>query len=239
MIGVAAFMEFGTALMEIQSRKLWKASGHPTWRSYLREVAGMSPPHAHRIVEGSQIALELVGSLPNGNDPPPMPPVSESQVRPLAKIKDPEARKSIWIHSVKDAGGQPTAKTVAAKVAEYMAENDEPPAAPEGSNTADDGEANEETPVIEVEVELVAPKDNEAPKDDEAAKDDEAPKDATLPPQGGEKVDEEQGPVPSKAFIDKWCFMIALIRREARTGCRKDEIIRLANELDEDMKSAR
>jgi hypothetical protein len=66
--GVAAFMEFGTALMEIQSRKLWKASGHPTWRSYLREVAGMSPPHAHRIVEGSQIALELVESLPNGND---------------------------------------------------------------------------------------------------------------------------------------------------------------------------
>ena len=225
--GAAAFMEIGKALQEIHKRTLWKASDHDTWESYCREVLGMSPPQAHRIVKGSQIALELAESLPIGNDSPPMHPVSESQVRPLAKIEDPEARKSIWMHSVEEAGGQPTAKTVAARVAEHMDKNQKPPPAPGESNTADDGEVDEKSIEVEVEAELITASPD--------AKD--ANEDTTLSAQDEEKVDEEQAPAPNNYSIKKWCIMISQIRGEARGECDADKIISLANELEADMKS--
>lgn len=115
--GVAAFLETGKALAEIHDRDLWKAGGHGTWEGYCREVAGMSKPHAHRLVEASRIAGELAESLPIGND---SIPVSESQVRPLQRLDDPELRKQAWQAAVVKAGGQPTAREVVDAVLEIL-----------------------------------------------------------------------------------------------------------------------
>ncbi|MEO5715971.1 MAG: DUF5131 family protein [Luteolibacter sp.] len=115
--GVAAFMETGKALAEIHDRKLWKASTHGTWEGYCRKVAGISKPHAHRLVEASRIAGELAESLPIGND---SIPVSESQVRPLQRLDDPEMRKQAWHAAVRKAAGQPTAREVVDAVFEIL-----------------------------------------------------------------------------------------------------------------------
>lgn len=124
--GVAAFMEAGKALAEIHERKLWKAGGHLTWETYCREVAGMSKPHAHRLVEASRIAMELAESLPIGNDLPQTIPVSESQVRPLQRLEDATTRRKVWESAVEKAGGQPTAREVIEAVVEFL-EPEKPP----------------------------------------------------------------------------------------------------------------
>jgi hypothetical protein len=122
--GVAAFMECGLALAEIHDRKLWHAGGHATWESYVRSVLGMSKPHAHRLVQAAKIATEISAALPNGNaDVPAVRPASESQVRPLCRLKDAEKRTTAWSLAVQRADGQPTAKMISDVVAELMAED--------------------------------------------------------------------------------------------------------------------
>ncbi len=117
--GVRAFIECGKALAEIHDRELWRLVPGATWEGYCRDVVGMSKPHAHRLVEASRIAIELTASLPIGNDA--TFPVSESQVRPLGKLKTPEARMKAWERSVEIAGGQPTALEVVEAVFEVLA----------------------------------------------------------------------------------------------------------------------
>lgn len=113
--GVRAFIECGKALAEIHDRQLWKLIPDATWESYCRGVIGMSKPHAHRLVEASQFAREIVKSLPNGND---LLPVAESQMRPLKKLETPEERLKAWKLAVFKAGGQPTGREVLAAVAD-------------------------------------------------------------------------------------------------------------------------
>jgi len=113
--GMAAFIEVGTALAEIHRRKLWKAGNYGTWEDYCKSVAGMSKSYAHRLMKGSEVALELSESLPIGNDSPP--PVSESQVRPLLRLKDPEQRRQAWNDAASKSNGNPTARTVKEAVA--------------------------------------------------------------------------------------------------------------------------
>jgi hypothetical protein len=242
----AAFMECGKALLEIRSRKLWKAGGHDTWQSYCREVAGMSPPHAHRIIEGSQIALELAESLPVGNDSPPMHPVSESQVRPLAKIKDLETRKTIWQHSVEDAGGQPTAKTVAAKVAEYMAENAERPVRPADSGTKNE---TDQVEAIEVETEVIETQDETLEEQAEAIEVHAEPIEVQIdnsvsPPRDGGDANENPHLNKNGIPFGKWTIDIGNIIQEAlkmeKTTDEKasvEKILVLAREMRDDFLS--
>jgi hypothetical protein len=118
--GVAAFMESGKALAEIHERKLWRAGGHGTWEAYCREVVGMSKPHAHRLMAASRIALDLVESLPTGNDFPAIIPVSKSQVRPLQRLENPQMRRRAWEKAAGKADGQPTAQDVIEAVVEIL-----------------------------------------------------------------------------------------------------------------------
>jgi len=118
--GMAAFIEVGTALAEIHERKLWKAGGHDTWEGYCREKLGMSKPYVHRLVTASGIALELAESLPIGNDSPQILPATESQVRPLQRLGDPQQRLHAWEMAVGKAGGQPTAKAVSNAVSAML-----------------------------------------------------------------------------------------------------------------------
>ena len=127
--GAAAFLECGLALAEIHDRKLWKAGTHTTWESYVREVLGMSKPYAHRLVKAARIATHLAESLPIGNDLPRVLPLSESQIRPLGRLKNPELWTPAWDLATERADGQPTPELLRDVVAEMMAE-DPAPAAP-------------------------------------------------------------------------------------------------------------
>lgn len=114
--GLRAFIECGKALSEIHDRQLWKAVPGATWESYCKNVAGMSKPHAHRLVGAARIAMELE-SLPIGND---LCPVSESQVRPLQRLDTIEKQAKAWGAAVAKAGGQPTARDVVEAVFEIL-----------------------------------------------------------------------------------------------------------------------
>lgn len=124
--GAAAFMKCGMALQEIHDRKLFCLGGYPTWESYLRTALGMSKPHAHRLVQASRIAFELSETLPIGNDLPRVDPASESQIRPLCRLKDHEQRASAWSLAVQRAQGQPTAKQISKVVDELLEKDVEP-----------------------------------------------------------------------------------------------------------------
>jgi hypothetical protein len=125
--GIAAFKECGRALGEIQERGLWREGGHSGWEAYLRDVAGMSKPHAHRLVSASRIAEELE-ALPTGNAQ--VRPAAESQVRPLSRLQEPTKRAEAWSIASERSKGQPTAKVVAEVVAELMTEGPTPAARP-------------------------------------------------------------------------------------------------------------
>lgn len=115
--GVEAFMECGKALIEIQEKKLWRAGGWATWEAYCRQVAGLSKSYAHRIINATRVAGEL-GKLPIGNS---VYPVSESQVRPLLRLPDPDQQARAWAAAVEKAKGeQPTAADVQEVVFEIL-----------------------------------------------------------------------------------------------------------------------
>ena len=116
--GVEAFMECGKALIEIQEKKLWRAGGWPTWEAYCHQVAGLSKSYASRIINATRVALELGKELPIGNS---VAPVSESQVRPLLKLAEPDQQALAWTTAVEKAeGSQPTAADVQEVVFEIL-----------------------------------------------------------------------------------------------------------------------
>lgn len=112
--GVEAFMECGKALIEIQKQKLWRAGGWATWEDYCRQVVGLSKSYASRLINATRVALALDETLPIGNF---AKPVSESQVRPLLKLEDPEQQAQAWAAAIeKTEGRQPTAADVEEEV---------------------------------------------------------------------------------------------------------------------------
>ena len=119
--GVTAFIDAGEALRKIHDGRLWRAGEYATWDAYCREVAGMSKSYVHRLIQASEIAQELSESLPIGNDLISWKPVSEAQVRPLARLPDAGQRAKAWSVSVEKAkGGNPTAVEVTEAVFEIL-----------------------------------------------------------------------------------------------------------------------
>ena len=114
--GVAAFEVAGEALLQIHDGKLWRAGGLKSWEEYCRQVAGMSRVHANRIVQASecwrQLKTEPIGTVP---------PVAESQIRPLLRLADTPLRVEAWKSAVEKAkGGSPTAIEVTEAVFEIL-----------------------------------------------------------------------------------------------------------------------
>lgn len=119
----AMFVECGLALAEIHDRKLWRAGGHSSWQIYVQKVLGMSKPHAHRLAQAARFATEISESLPIGNGrAATVIPVSESQMRPLYRLKEPGQRLAAWALATDRSDGQPSAKIITEVVAELMAE---------------------------------------------------------------------------------------------------------------------
>jgi len=81
----------------------------------------MSKSYVHRLIQASEIAIELSESLPIGNDLPPWKPVSEAQIRPLARLPEAAQRAKAWSVSVEKAhGGNPTSVEVTEAVFEIL-----------------------------------------------------------------------------------------------------------------------
>lgn len=121
--GLGTFKEVGLALAEIRDRELWLAGGHTSWAAYCHAVGGLTKTHANRLINSSEIANHLTQVTPIG-----VTPSSESQVRPLCRLKTQETQAAAWSRAVELANGQPTAKLISDVVAELMAD-DSPPVA--------------------------------------------------------------------------------------------------------------
>jgi hypothetical protein len=118
--GLRSFVEVGNALAAIRDGKKYKVAGYTTFDDYCRQRWGISRQHAHRSIQAATVIAEM---SPIGD----ILPTTESQVRPLAAVPDPEERAAVWEQAVENSGGdQPTAAEVAAVVAERNAR----PAAP-------------------------------------------------------------------------------------------------------------
>jgi DNA modification methylase len=109
--GLITFIEVGSALQEIKERRLYRAE-FGTFDEYCRDRWGISRIHAHRLIEASSVAENL---LPVGNIP-----TSERQARPLASL-DPDEQREAWTRAVETApNGKPTGEHVQTVVAELF-----------------------------------------------------------------------------------------------------------------------
>lgn len=124
--GLKAFVEAGLALREIRDDGLWREAGHSSFDAYCFTEFGFHENYANRISAHSGIALELSkgkSKFPTGQDGKPILPLNESQVRPLAKLKDQRQWLKAWKLSVKRASGMPTGAIVAQVVLELIAKD--------------------------------------------------------------------------------------------------------------------
>jgi hypothetical protein len=120
--GLQTFWEVGQALMVIRDRRLYRQQ-HPSFEAYLQQQWQLSRFYAHRLIESAAVREQL---LPIGNNLPE----NEAQVRPLARLKDPEARRQAWQAAIDQAAaeGKPvTAALVRAVVAQHAPAAPTPP----------------------------------------------------------------------------------------------------------------
>ena len=115
-LGLEAFIEVGSALMEIRDRELWRAGGCESWAAYCQGIGGLTKTHANRLIKSAAVADHLAKVTPIG-----VTPRSESQVRPLTKLKLPDQQVLAWTRATGKALGQPTATLVSQCVADILA----------------------------------------------------------------------------------------------------------------------
>jgi hypothetical protein len=83
--GMQAFMEVGTALLEIRGKRLYRAQGFKTFEDYCRARWKMSQPHAQRMIDASEVAQNLI--------PIGITPKNEAQARELAHLPPEQQRE--------------------------------------------------------------------------------------------------------------------------------------------------
>jgi hypothetical protein len=104
---IEAFWEVGNALMAIRDGKLYRED-YRTFDEYCRERWGMERTYAHRMIEASKVATNL---LPMDNTPK-----TERVVRPLTSLP-PDKQREAYQKAVDTApNGKVTAKHVQATV---------------------------------------------------------------------------------------------------------------------------
>lgn len=126
--GIKGFYEAGKALLEIKDGQLYKEVGYESFEDYHLKKWKFAKSQVYRLIDAYSVVKELEESFsPNGgNDigenvkPIELPhmPLSERQVRPLTKIKDPELRAKVW-KEVAEENEEITAKAVEMKVKQY------------------------------------------------------------------------------------------------------------------------
>jgi len=86
--GRRAFVEVGSALLEIRERKLYRQT-HDTFEKYVKDRFDIGRAHAYRLLDAkvTMEALSPIGDIPL--------PATESQCRPLLRF-EPEHRAEVW-----------------------------------------------------------------------------------------------------------------------------------------------
>ncbi len=88
--GQQTFVEVGRALAEIRDSRLYRQE-HGTFEDYCRSRWGFTRRRADLLIEGAETALRLQ----NENNCS-QTPKTESQARPLTKLKEPEQQREAW-----------------------------------------------------------------------------------------------------------------------------------------------
>ena len=105
---IGTFYEVGRALTEIREKKYYReVLGFETFEEYCKKRWDFASNYARRLI-ASAATVENIKSVPIGTFP-----ATESQVRSLAKIKDPGAQREVWQKAVDTA---PEGKVTAAHV---------------------------------------------------------------------------------------------------------------------------
>ncbi len=118
--GELVFVQMGLALEEINRHELWKEANHKNWDAYCTGLCGISKSHANRLIVSARIAVFLSKQTPAGFERKNMEPRSESQVRPLSRLKKRGQWLDAWCQAVDIASGQPTQEDVASVVREML-----------------------------------------------------------------------------------------------------------------------
>lgn len=124
--GRKTFVEVGNALADIRDRQLYLGS-HTSFEAYCVERWDMKRAHAYRLIESAAVTEQV---SPIGDTPP----ATESQARPLTKLKtededgnqvvDSEEVQHVWTKVVKDAPKDENGKPrVTAKLVEDTVRN--------------------------------------------------------------------------------------------------------------------
>lgn len=101
---LATFCEVGFALMQIKENKLYREN-FATFEEYCRDKWGITKTHANRLIISARITDNLA--------PIGVIPLSESVIRPLARIKDPDRQREAYQKALEMAPeGKVTAKHV-------------------------------------------------------------------------------------------------------------------------------
>ncbi len=118
--GFSKFLEVGNALLEIQTRKLYLDDDYLTFEQYCAKRWSISRSQAYRMIQ----AAEVVGHLAEDRALPL--PIHEAQTRVLAKLKEPEAIRTVWEEVVDEYGESVSAPKVR-DAADYYAAIQENP----------------------------------------------------------------------------------------------------------------
>ncbi len=107
--GQQTFVEVGLAYAAIREQRLYRAT-HGTFDAFCRDEFSLSKREVDRTIEAAAVVKRLGPIVPTA--------AHKSQVRPLTKLP-PAEQPAAWQEAVAKSGGKaPTAKTVAAVVAE-------------------------------------------------------------------------------------------------------------------------
>ena len=109
--GMRTFQAVGAALCSIRDQRLYKAE-FKTFEAYCRERWGFARNYANKMIGAAEAAASLGTFVPT--------PATESQARPLTKIKDPAEKRAIWTEAVQTA---PNGKVTAAHVERVVHEH--------------------------------------------------------------------------------------------------------------------
>lgn len=102
--GLATFVEVANALVAIRDAKLYRGE-FATFADYCRDRWDFGKSQVYRLISAAEVAGNLADLSPIGD-------ISESVLRPLAKLA-PDQQRVAYTTAIDDAGGkQPTAKQV-------------------------------------------------------------------------------------------------------------------------------
>lgn len=108
--------------LELYEREGWRSLGYESWRECVTSEFDQSQSYLYRQLQAALIEREI---SPIGEK---LGAIPESQIRPLAKLPDPEQRKEAWEEAKAAApGGKPKAKHVERAVNQRLGKPDPKP----------------------------------------------------------------------------------------------------------------